>query len=135
MHSPLMSTSERLIEATREPLWERGYVGTSPKAVQRAACAGQGSMYHHFAGKPDLTLPAPPRPRATVSRLRLRTLVACRVVDDAVHFLARVLDGNLRTRLPLPESEKDELIACGLAVTAWAQELPCRLPAGDRTDR
>ncbi|MFE5544772.1 TetR/AcrR family transcriptional regulator [Streptomyces sp. NPDC056534] len=53
-----MSTSERLIEATRELLWERGYVGTSPKAVQQAAGAGQGSMYHHFAGKPDLALAA-----------------------------------------------------------------------------
>ncbi|MFI1657202.1 TetR/AcrR family transcriptional regulator [Streptomyces sp. NPDC020472] len=53
-----MSTSERLVEATRELLWERGYVGTSPKAVQQAADAGQGSMYHHFAGKHDLALAA-----------------------------------------------------------------------------
>ncbi|MER5307615.1 TetR/AcrR family transcriptional regulator [Streptomyces sp. NPDC002773] len=53
-----MSTPERLIEATRELLWERGYVGTSPKAVQQAAGVGQGSMYHHFAGKPDLALAA-----------------------------------------------------------------------------
>lgn len=53
-----MTTSDRLIEATRELLWERGYVGTSPKAIQQAAGAGQGSMYHHFAGKPDLALAA-----------------------------------------------------------------------------
>ena len=53
-----MSTPERLIEATRELLWERGYVGTSPKAIQQRAGAGQGSMYHHFAGKPDLALAA-----------------------------------------------------------------------------
>ncbi|MER5203430.1 TetR/AcrR family transcriptional regulator [Streptomyces sp. NPDC002825] len=60
MYSAAMSTntSERLIEATRELLWERGYVGTSPKAVQLAAGAGQGSMYHHFAGKQDLALAA-----------------------------------------------------------------------------
>ncbi|MFJ2932462.1 TetR/AcrR family transcriptional regulator [Streptomyces sp. NPDC087219] len=58
MYSAAMNTSERLIEATRELLWERGYVGTSPKAVQQAAGAGQGSMYHHFAGKPDLALAA-----------------------------------------------------------------------------
>ncbi|MFE5945962.1 TetR/AcrR family transcriptional regulator [Streptomyces sp. NPDC056480] len=58
MYSAVMSTSERLIEATRDLLWERGYVGTSPKAVQQAAGAGQGSMYHHFAGKPDLALAA-----------------------------------------------------------------------------
>ncbi|MFJ6215622.1 TetR/AcrR family transcriptional regulator [Streptomyces sp. NPDC092296] len=53
-----MSTSERLIESTRQLLWERGYVGTSPKAIQQLADAGQGSMYHHFSGKADLALAA-----------------------------------------------------------------------------
>src|SRR5688572_27007362 len=48
MYSACMSTSERLIESTRELLWERGYVGTSPKAILERAGAGQGSMYHHF---------------------------------------------------------------------------------------
>ncbi|TPQ22421.1 TetR/AcrR family transcriptional regulator [Streptomyces sporangiiformans] len=58
MYSDFMSTPERLIESTRELLWERGYVGTSPKAIQQHAEAGQGSMYHHFKGKPDLALTA-----------------------------------------------------------------------------
>ncbi|MFI6357311.1 TetR/AcrR family transcriptional regulator [Streptomyces sp. NPDC050743] len=58
MYSSCMSTSERLIESTRELLWERGYVGTSPKAILEHAGAGQGSMYHHFKGKPDLALAA-----------------------------------------------------------------------------
>ncbi|GAA3594637.1 TetR/AcrR family transcriptional regulator [Nonomuraea rosea] len=53
-----MDTRERLIESTRELLWERGYVGTSPKAIQARSGAGQGSMYHHFHGKPDLALAA-----------------------------------------------------------------------------
>ncbi|MGW3572418.1 TetR/AcrR family transcriptional regulator [Streptomyces sp. NPDC000941] len=53
-----MSTAERLIESTQDLLWERGYVGTSPKAIQQRADAGQGSMYHHFSGKPDLALAA-----------------------------------------------------------------------------
>ncbi|WP_307062803.1 MULTISPECIES: TetR/AcrR family transcriptional regulator [unclassified Streptomyces] len=53
-----MSTSERLIESTRDLLWERGYVGTSPRAILERAGAGQGSMYHHFKGKPDLALAA-----------------------------------------------------------------------------
>ncbi|MDT0386749.1 TetR/AcrR family transcriptional regulator [Streptomyces dubilierae] len=53
-----MSTSERLIESTRALLWERGYVGTSPKAILERSGAGQGSMYHHFKGKPDLALAA-----------------------------------------------------------------------------
>ncbi|MFJ5869382.1 TetR/AcrR family transcriptional regulator [Streptomyces parvus] len=53
-----MTTPDRLIEATQELLWERGYVGTSPKAIQQRAGAGQGSMYHHFSGKPELALAA-----------------------------------------------------------------------------
>jgi Transcriptional regulator len=58
MYTRRVDTRERLIEATRELLWERGYVGTSPKAIQARAGAGQGSMYHHFHGKPDLALAA-----------------------------------------------------------------------------
>jgi AcrR family transcriptional regulator len=53
-----VDTAQRLVAATRELLWERGYVGTSPKAIQARAGAGQGSMYHHFRGKPDLALAA-----------------------------------------------------------------------------
>ncbi|MEV4318805.1 TetR/AcrR family transcriptional regulator [Actinocrispum sp. NPDC049592] len=53
-----MDTRERLVESTRELLWERGYVGTSPKAIQERSGVGQGSMYHHFAGKTDLALAA-----------------------------------------------------------------------------
>lgn len=49
-----MNARDRLIEATQELLWERGYTGTSPKAIQRNADAGQGSMYHHFTGKHEL---------------------------------------------------------------------------------
>ncbi|MGW1178040.1 TetR/AcrR family transcriptional regulator [Kitasatospora sp. NPDC002543] len=53
-----MSTQDRLIESTQALLWERGYVGTSPKAVQQRSGVGQGSMYHHFTGKPDLAAAA-----------------------------------------------------------------------------
>jgi AcrR family transcriptional regulator len=50
----LVDAAERLIASTQDLLWERGYVGTSPKAIQQRAGAGQGSMYHHFAGKSEL---------------------------------------------------------------------------------
>ena len=53
-----METRERLITSTQALLWERGYVGTSPKAIQQRAGVGQGSMYHHFGGKADLALAA-----------------------------------------------------------------------------
>ncbi|QXQ95249.1 TetR/AcrR family transcriptional regulator [Streptomyces sp. WY228] len=73
MYTSRMSTPDRLIEATQELLWERGYVGTSPKAIQQRAGAGQGSMYHHFAGKPELALAAITRTaeemRGTAGRL------------------------------------------------------------------
>jgi TetR/AcrR family transcriptional regulator, transcriptional repressor for nem operon len=58
MYGHSMDARERLIESTRELLWERGYVGTSPKAIQERSGAGQGSMYHHFSGKQDLALAA-----------------------------------------------------------------------------
>jgi TetR/AcrR family transcriptional regulator, transcriptional repressor for nem operon len=49
-----MEAKERLIVAAQDLLWDRGYTGTSPKTIQRQADAGQGSMYHHFAGKHEL---------------------------------------------------------------------------------
>jgi TetR/AcrR family transcriptional regulator, transcriptional repressor for nem operon len=59
---------ERLIEGTRQLLWERGYVGTSPTAIWRASGVGQGSMYHHFRGKPDLVLAAEQRTAQEMQR-------------------------------------------------------------------
>ncbi|MFI0424541.1 TetR/AcrR family transcriptional regulator [Spongiactinospora sp. 9N601] len=50
-----------MIEGTRQLLWERGYVGTSPTAILARSGVGQGSMYHHFDGKPDLVLAAEQR--------------------------------------------------------------------------
>jgi len=58
MYNWRVDTRERLIETTQALLWERGYLGTSPKAIQQQADAGQGSMYHHFTGKHDLALTA-----------------------------------------------------------------------------
>ena len=49
-----MDAQTKLISATQELLWERGYVATSPHAIQQRAGVGQGSMYHHFAGKSAL---------------------------------------------------------------------------------
>jgi AcrR family transcriptional regulator len=52
------TTRDRLVESARELLWQRGYTGTSPRAILDRAGAGQGSMYHHFAGKEDLAAAA-----------------------------------------------------------------------------
>ncbi|WP_420108375.1 TetR/AcrR family transcriptional regulator [Mycolicibacter arupensis] len=53
-----MEAREKLVEATRQLLWTRGYTATSPKAILAAAGVGQGSMYHHFAGKEALAAEA-----------------------------------------------------------------------------
>lgn len=53
-----MDSKEKLLDAMAELLWERGYAATSPREVMDAAGVGQGSMYHHFAGKHDLAVQA-----------------------------------------------------------------------------
>ncbi|MGO4785193.1 TetR/AcrR family transcriptional regulator [Cryobacterium sp. W22_MBD10_FK3] len=53
-----MGAKDQLIEAASQLLWERGYVGTSPAAVLERSGVGQGSLYHHFAGKSDLAIAA-----------------------------------------------------------------------------
>jgi TetR/AcrR family transcriptional regulator, transcriptional repressor for nem operon len=53
-----MNARQSLIKSAQELLWERGYVGMSPKAIQERAGAGQGSMYHHFKGKSELAAEA-----------------------------------------------------------------------------
>jgi len=49
-----MSSRERLLEATKRLLWERGFEATSPRAVMTESGVGQGSLYHHFPTKKDL---------------------------------------------------------------------------------
>jgi len=54
----MSSAKERLVETTRELLWDRGFSATSPGAILKTSGVGQGSMYHHFTGKEDLALAA-----------------------------------------------------------------------------
>lgn len=60
----MTSSIEKLIETTQQLLWERGYVGTSPRAIQDRAGVGQGSMYHHFRSKAELAQAAEERSAA-----------------------------------------------------------------------
>jgi AcrR family transcriptional regulator len=59
-----MDAQTKLVLVTQELLWERGYVGTSPKAIQQRSGVGQGSMYHHFRGKEELCAAAVQRSAA-----------------------------------------------------------------------
>jgi len=54
----MTTARERLTEAMAALLWERGYAATSPNEVLARAGVGQGSMYHHFAGKHELAVEA-----------------------------------------------------------------------------
>lgn len=49
-----MNSRERLVEAAAALLQRDGFSAMSPAAVQQRAGVGQGSMYHHFAGKAEL---------------------------------------------------------------------------------
>ncbi|MCL2554171.1 MAG: TetR/AcrR family transcriptional regulator [Actinomycetia bacterium] len=95
MYTVPMDTAERLIASTQELLWERGYVGTSPKAIQERAGAGQGSMYHHFRGKPDLAVTAM---RRSAAELRAQADAVLAEGDSPVARLGGYLE---RERDPL----------------------------------
>jgi TetR/AcrR family transcriptional regulator, transcriptional repressor for nem operon len=74
MYTAGVDARERLVTSTQELLWERGYTATSPRAIQDRAGAGQGSMYHHFSGKPDLARAALER-TAETERARAEDLL------------------------------------------------------------
>jgi AcrR family transcriptional regulator len=61
-----MDSRERLVVAMSDLMWERGYAATTPREVRERSGVGQGSMYHHFAGKRDLALAALERNCATL---------------------------------------------------------------------
>lgn len=84
-----MTGRDRLIDAASELLWERGYTGTSPASIQKRAGVGQGSMYHHFAGKAELAGSAI---RRTAETMRREVQVATARADTAVGKLHAYLD-------------------------------------------
>jgi AcrR family transcriptional regulator len=84
---------ERLIRSTQELLWDRGYVGTSPKAIQRAADAGQGSMYHHFSGKAQLARAAIERSSAELREAAEKQFTRPGTATERIsHYLERDRD-------------------------------------------
>lgn len=91
--SPKSDARERLIDGTRELLWDRGYVGTSPTAILERSGVGQGSMYHHFRGKPDLILAAEER-TASEMREQIREVFSqeTSAVERITEYLTRERD-------------------------------------------
>ena len=104
-----MNTRDRLVESTRELLWERGYTGTSPRAIQQHAGVGQGSMYHHFTGKPDLVL-------AALNRTAEELLAAARAELAGQEPALRRITAYLRR-------ERDALRGCPIGRMAQDPEI------------
>lgn len=93
-----MDAHERLITSTQQLLWERGYVAMSPKAIQQRAGVGQGSMYHHFAGKSELAA-------AAVARSAEQLIEEVRPIFDGPGTAIERISGYLRR-------ERDVLKGC-----------------------
>jgi AcrR family transcriptional regulator len=47
-------TRQRIVQAARELVVERGYAGVSTSEVQRRAGVSRGGLYHHFASRQEL---------------------------------------------------------------------------------
>ncbi|KVD40504.1 TetR family transcriptional regulator [Burkholderia ubonensis] len=95
-----MSTSvDKLIETTQALLWERGYVGMSPRAIQDMAGVGQGSMYHHFRSKAALALAAEER-------------TAAELIAAVDQLLSAPADGPLERLIAYLRLEQDILKGC-----------------------
>jgi TetR/AcrR family transcriptional regulator, transcriptional repressor for nem operon len=145
-----VETAERLIRSTQQLLWERGYVGTSPKAIQLAAEAGQGSMYHHFSGKAELAKAAIERSGAELQAAAEEQFAGTGTATDRIaRYLERdrqVLKGCRMGRLTAdPDVMADPVLRAPVAETfGWIRarlaeiiaegkkngEYPARLDAG-----
>ncbi|MHB9759283.1 TetR family transcriptional regulator [Streptomyces sp. BYX5S] len=104
-----MANRDRLLGSARALLWDRGYVGTSPAAIQRHADAGQGSMYHHFDGKRGLAI------EALTEATRDMRMRAESVLDSSAPALDRVI-AYLRL-------ERDALRGCAVGRMALDPEV------------
>jgi AcrR family transcriptional regulator len=94
-------TREKILHATKELLWERGFAAMSPRDVMDRSGAGQGSLYHHFSGKHDLAC-------AALAEMAAEEKAAmAKIFDPRKEPLARIEDYLGR--------ERDALRGCRLA--------------------
>ncbi|HXL93017.1 MAG TPA: TetR/AcrR family transcriptional regulator [Streptosporangiaceae bacterium] len=130
-----MDARERLIESAQDLLWERGYTGTSPRAIQHRADAGQGSMYHHFAGKHELAREAIAR---TADQLKAEAAASLATPGTATEkigaYLTRQRDVLRGCRVGRLAADPDIITAADLreqlaATFAWLRETLARIVA------
>ncbi len=56
MENKAQDTRQRLIDATFEEVYEKGFQGAALNDILKKADAHKGSMYHYFANKKDMTI-------------------------------------------------------------------------------
>ncbi len=84
MSDEKVDSRDRLISGTRELLWDRGYIGTSPTAILQRSGVGQGSLYHHFHGKHDLVLAAEEQAANDMQRIIKEAFAGNRSAHDKI---------------------------------------------------
>jgi AcrR family transcriptional regulator len=91
--SQTTDTRCRLVAAAQELFAARGVGATSPRQVLAASGVGQGSLYHHFPTKHDLTLAAVGATVDEALTANLRALAAdAPAVERLVAYLERPRD-------------------------------------------
>lgn len=130
---PARGSKEKLVVAMRSLLAQHGYAQTSPKMVLEASGVGQGSLYHHFAGKGRLALEAVGHMRETsVAFLAQRgeeVRTPGRAVADSLAAIESVLrelfireEGRALVRL-LADAQASESASLASALQTWCDEL------------
>jgi AcrR family transcriptional regulator len=104
-----VDSRERLLTATVELLQRDGFSAMSPAAIQRRAGVGQGSMYHHFAGKTELA-------QVAIERSADRLLAAADQALSGPGSPVRRVAGYL-------ERERDPLLGCPVGRLAQDREV------------
>jgi TetR/AcrR family transcriptional regulator, transcriptional repressor for nem operon len=96
----MSSKRDALLKSAKKLLWERGFEATSPRDIQDASGAGQGSFYHHFDSKLDLAATALEQV-STQMRELASVLLDERLggLDRVEHFLLQQRDGFKGCRL------------------------------------
>jgi TetR/AcrR family transcriptional regulator, transcriptional repressor for nem operon len=129
MKSDTSGQREALIDATATLLWQQGYESTSPAAILSTSGSGQGSMYHHFAGKKALAIAAMERHEA-VLWARSAELLASEEVSplDAIEvWLKASRDALLGCRLGRLANEQS--VRSDIELRAPLERYFCRLHA------
>lgn len=96
----MSTTRNKLIETTKNLLWENGYEATSPNQILESSGLGKGSLYHHFKGKKELAKVAiEERSEELIKEFNLEFDAALPLLDRFANYLCKDRDGLKGCRL------------------------------------